>query len=119
MINVTVMNFSPYVYYGQLVVEGEASSVTVNDTIDLIINVSPEIYTKDMRHIVDHNTTTNNGFIINSTGNARLTSVSITESGFGCQFMSYNPTVGDIVEQQYANVSITVTIPEHYDPGNY
>ena len=93
-----------------------------NKPINLSIIVNPQITIDEERYeSFEHNKTSTFYYIINNSGNAKLTNTTIAYYPMTMpqDWINTNNSIGDIVEGNYYNLSINATVPEFQVPGNY
>jgi len=90
--------------------------------INLTASIAPNFRIANSKTVIlSHGSSTTEYFLVNSTGNAKVVNSTVTLlnetlPGGWITLGNYN---GSIMEGAYLNVSLAISIPDYYAPGNY
>ncbi|MCK5063523.1 MAG: hypothetical protein KAR23_06350, partial [Candidatus Aenigmarchaeota archaeon] len=123
-ITINVTNTTQAVYTGIIYLQTNETkdNAVLNASVNITINVSPQLEVDDLFKQGSHNNITSYNLQLNSTGTIKLVNLSIDyiAETLPAGWFSMTPDfVSEIEENNYENIGINITVPEFTDPGNY
>ena len=116
---IKALAFNPGTYTGMLNIttnEGLYRTVNITITIQPILNITDFLYIQ-----LEHGTSGYVYLILNSTGNAKIVNITLNyvNQTLPASWLSFIPSQGNLTEGESKNISIKISVPWHYPPGNY